>query len=145
MKISLMALLAGFCLVVGMPLAAMAGPAPGGPDSETPTPDGVEDAFDNCTAAYNPDQKDTDHDGCGNMCDADYDQTGTTSITDFGTFKAGFPFGVGNPAYNPNTDHDCSGTTSITDFGTFKAEFVAPGTPGPSGISNASRDPIACP
>jgi hypothetical protein len=142
MKIRLMALLAGFCLVVGMPLAAMAGPAPSGSDTDG---DGVDNNFDNCTGIANGDQKDTDHDGCGNMCDADYDQTGTTSTVDFGTFKAGFPFGVGNPSYNPNTDHDCTGTTSTVDFGLFKAEFVPPGTPGPSGISNASRDPIACP
>ena len=45
MKIRLMALVAGFCLVVGLPLAATAGPTPGGTDTDG---DDVPDGFDNC-------------------------------------------------------------------------------------------------
>jgi hypothetical protein len=133
MKVRFTALLAGFCLVVGLPLAAMAGPTPGGPDSETPTPDGVEDAFDNCTAASNADQKDVDHDGCGDRCDGDFDQSGLAGITDFGILKASFNLSTGNPGYNPSADMDCSGTVGIPDFGLFKNEFNT--TPGPSGVN----------
>jgi hypothetical protein len=141
MKVRFTALLAGFCLVVGLPLAAMAGPTPGGPDSETPTPDGVEDAFDNCTTRSNADQKDVDHDGCGDRCDGDYDQNGTAGITDFGIIKAAFGATTGQPAYNASADMDCNGAIGITDFGLFKAEFGT--TAGPSGVN--TKDPIACP
>ena len=66
MKAGLIALTFGFFLVVGLPLAATAGPTPGGADSDGDT---VEDAFDNCTAIANPGQEDADHDGCGDVCD----------------------------------------------------------------------------
>jgi len=66
MKASLIALTFGFFLVAGLPLAATAGPTPGGADSDS---DGVEDAFDNCTTIANPGQEDADHDGCGDDCD----------------------------------------------------------------------------
>ncbi len=39
--------------------------------------DGIEDEFDNCLEAMNPAQDDTDGDDCGNLCDADYDDSGT--------------------------------------------------------------------
>ena len=72
MKISLMAVVAGFCLVVGLPLAATAGPTPGGPSAADG--DGIEDFFDNCYLDSNADQKDVDHDGCGDVCDSDCEQ-----------------------------------------------------------------------
>ena len=46
MKAGLIALTFGFFLVAGLPLAATAGPTPGGADGDGDT---VEDAFDNCT------------------------------------------------------------------------------------------------
>jgi len=140
MKVKLMALLAGFCLVVGLPLAAMAGPTPGGADTDG---DGVENAFDNCSSLTNGSQKDIDHDGCGDVCDADFDQNGSSRLPDFGIFKGAFGSSTGSPSYNPTADMDCSGTIGLPDFGLFKAEFG--GTPGPSGITNAGRDATACP
>jgi hypothetical protein len=44
--------------------------------------DGVEDEFDNCLEAMNPAQDDTDGDGCGNLCDWDYDDNGMVGIPD---------------------------------------------------------------
>jgi hypothetical protein len=124
-----MALLAGFCLVVGLPLAAMAGPTPGGADGDS---DGVENAFDNCTVKINADQKDVDHDGCGDTCDADFDQNGASGVTDFGILKSSFLKSTGDPAYNAAADMDCNGSVGIPDFGLFKNEFLT--TAGPSGI-----------
>jgi hypothetical protein len=143
MKIKLTALVAGFALAVGLPLAAMAGPLPNGTDTDG---DGVEDQFDNCssgTFGVNPTQKDVDHDGCGDSCDADFDQNGSSGLTDFGILKNSFQTSVGNPAYNASADMDCNGAVGLSDFGAFKNEFQT--TAGPSGITNAGRDATACP
>jgi hypothetical protein len=140
MKVRMMALLAGFCLVVGLPLAAMAGPTPGGADTDG---DGVENAFDNCSSLSNPAQKDADHDACGDVCDGDFDQNGTSGLPDFGIFKAAFGSSTGSPAYKAVADMDCNGTIGLPDFGLFKNEFG--GTAGPSGITNAGRNHTACP
>jgi hypothetical protein len=140
MTVRLAALMAGFLLVVGLPLAATAGPTPGG--TSTADGDDVEDAFDNCTTLDNDSQKDTDHDGCGNLCDADFDQDGATSGTDFFVFKGAFGTTTGQPLYNPAVDLDCDGAISGTDFFAFKAEFTT--APGPSGISSSYKGP-SCP
>jgi hypothetical protein len=140
MKVKLTALVAGFALVVGLPLAAMAGPTPGGADFDT---DGVEDAFDNCSTKVNASQKDIDHDGCGDTCDADFDQNGSSGLIDFGTLKLAFGATTGQPAYNAAADMDCNGGVGVADFGLFKLEFGT--TAGPSGITNAGRNPVACP
>jgi len=129
MKISLMALVAGFCLVVGLPLAATAGPTPGGTNSDS---DSVEDAFDNCSGLSNAAQKDIDHDGCGDLCDADYDQDGGSGLLDFGVVKSAFGSSSGQPLYDARADMDCDGSVGLLDFGFFKAEFG--GAPGPSGL-----------
>jgi hypothetical protein len=141
MKISLMALVAGFCLVVGFPLAATAGPTPGGPDSDG---DGVEDFFDNCHLPpdVNPDQKDTDHDGCGNICDSDNDNNGAVSPSDFAAFKATYLKGDNgplpdDPGYNANFDATCEGVVSPADFVIFKGNYLQP--TGPSGFPAANR------
>jgi len=140
MKFKLMALLAGFCLVVGLPFAAMAGPTPGGADTDS---DGVENAFDNCSSLSNASQKDADHDGCGDLCDGDFDQTGNAGLGDFGALKNSFGANTGQPAYNAITDMNCDGNVGIADFGLFKNEFG--GSPGPSGVQNPSRSAVACP
>ena len=38
---------------------------------------------DNCTLVFNPSQTDSDYDGCGNACDADFNQDGVVSVGDF--------------------------------------------------------------
>jgi hypothetical protein len=118
----------------------MAGPTPGGADGDT---DGVENAFDNCTSRVNPTQKDADHDGCGDPCDGDFDQNGTSGVTDYGILLASFGATTGQPAYKAAVDMDCNGAIGITDYGAFLLEFGT--SAGPSGITNAGRNPIACP
>jgi hypothetical protein len=121
MKISLIALVAGFCLVVGLPLAATAGPTPGGPDTDG---DGVENAFDNCPAAVNPAQKDLDHDNCGDFCDCDYDNNTVCNSGDYFAFKATYLKGVGDPGYNPLADCDCNGVINSGDYFCFKTGYL---------------------
>jgi len=84
-----------------------------------------------------------DHDGCGDICDGDFDQNGTAGITDFGFLLASFGATTGAPNYNAATDMDCNGVVGITDYGFFLNEFGT--TAGPSGITNAGRDLAACP
>lgn len=142
MKISLMAWVAGFCLVVGLPLAAMAGPTPGGADGDS---DGVENAFDNCSVLGNASQCDTDHDGCGNACDGDFQNegNGVAGLPDFGIFAAAFGSSLGQGNFNADADMNCDNVVGLPDFGLFSAEFG--NSAGPSGVSNPGRDLANCP
>jgi hypothetical protein len=136
MKISLVALVAGFCLVVGLPLAATAGPTPGGANSDG---DSVEDFFDNCYLDSNPDQKDTDHDGCGNVCDSDVNNDGLVDASDFSLFKLSYlDDGPEDPGYNVNFDTTCEGLIDGSDFSIFKGNYLLPS--GPSGFPASQRD-----
>lgn len=45
----------------------------GGPDVDC---DGIRNVADNCPLAFNPDQKDVDHDGVGDSCDSDKGPSG---------------------------------------------------------------------
>ena len=126
MKISLIALVAGFFLVVGLPLAATAGPTPGGPDTDG---DGVEDAFDNCVSDANGAQKDLDHDNCGDACDCDFNNDTVCNPADFGMFATTYLLGEGNPNYNPLADCDCNGVINPADFGCFASGYLT--TPCP--------------
>jgi len=143
MKISLMALVAGFCLVVGLPLAATAGPTAGGADTDG---DGVGSVFDNCTAVSNANQKDGDHDGCGDSCDGDLNQSGFSGVPDFGILKGSFNKGPGQElvGYNPIADMNCSGgLVGVPDVGAFIPLFNK--VPGPSGFPASQRHATACP
>jgi hypothetical protein len=135
MKIGLLKQLFIALLLVGFPIGALAGPAP---DMDS---DGVPDVIDNCKLVSNasPADCDSDQDGYGNACDADYSQDNTVGVPDFGTFTGNF--GVAVPAPFAVSDHNCDGTTGVPDFGTFTGTFG--GQPGPSGLSCAGAAP--CP
>jgi len=97
--------------------------------------DGVPDSTDNCRLVENPSQLDTDGDGFGNRCDADFDQDGAAGITDFGVFRCcwaqSLPATAGPPA-DPTceeSDMDGDGFVTLVDFGLFKSEFGTPAGP----------------
>jgi hypothetical protein len=98
--------------------------------------DGIGDVIDNCSETVNPAQDDTDGDDCGNICDADYDQSGTVGFPDFGLF--GQNFGTTNS--NFKLTEPVSNAVGFPDFGVFGQRFGAP--PGPSGTTAGT---IACP
>ncbi len=100
--------------------------------------DGVGDLIDNCSTAPNPLQDDTDLDDCGNLCDADYNQTGTVDFGDFGEFT-GTGFASTNPLYQHNEPIG-GRQVNFGDFGFFTANFAT--TPGPSGTTAGTA---ACP
>ena len=108
----------------------------------------VPDVYDNCsdaaTGANGPNetsnQVDSDQDGYGNHCDADYDNDGAllVNIPDFTIFLAAFTGTTPNAA----TDHNGDGFTTVADFGTFLGAFQAVGTQvGPSGLACAGTIP----
>ncbi len=116
-------------LLWGMP--ALGGPLP---DSDG---DGVSDVDDNCSDDINPGQDDTDGDDCGNLCDADYDQSGVVAIPDFGGFVGAF---ATNDEQKKHFEPVPGGTVAIPDFGFFVGAFG--GIPGPSGTTAGTT---ACP
>jgi hypothetical protein len=91
--------------------------------------DGVLNDTDNCVLAANADQRDTDGDGFGNVCDADLNNDCIVNFPDLGLFKVLF-FGS-----DPDADFDGDGVVDFGDLAIMKAGFFQP--PGPSGLPNA--------
>lgn len=87
--------------------------------------DGVTDGFDNCIQVANADQRDTDADGYGNICDPDLNNDGTVNFDDLQIFKQSF-FVNGDL----DSDFDGDGTTNFSDLAILKAYFFGP--PGPA-------------
>ena len=97
----------------------------------------VPDEFDNCTQIANGPQQgsnqvDTDRDGYGNACDADYSGAADFEVTtaDFTIFLYAFT----GTRENPETDHDGDGETTATDMSIFLSMFqqrrpLGPGLP----------------
>jgi len=108
----------------------------------------VPDAFDNCLNEANgpgetSNQVDTDQDGYGNACDADYDNDVNfeVSTVDFGIFLDAFTNVAGGV-----TDHDGDGQTTTTDFATFLFQFSTPAVPGPQiGVSGLACAGVSTP
>jgi Thrombospondin type 3 repeat len=50
--------------------------------------DGVVDALDNCLAIANANQRDTNADGFGNICDPDFHNDGIVDINDYNWLKS---------------------------------------------------------
>ena len=103
--------------------------------------DGVSDAADNCLAVPNPAQVDSDGDGCGNACDADYDQSGMVDSADFNFFRSVMGRRNGEADFRVGADHNADGRISGADFIVFRKCMNR--APGPSLV--VSRDREACP
>ncbi len=94
--------------------------------------DGIDDRQDNCIEIPNPDQRDTNGDGFGNLCDADLDNNGTVSFADLNLFKS--KFGTADQ----DADFDGNGSVSFADLNIFTSLFGFP--PGPAAISERIID-----
>jgi hypothetical protein len=110
----------------------------GQPDDDL---DGFVDPEDNCTAVTNPDQRDTDLDGYGNLCDADFNGDGTVAAADLFAFKRAYQTMQGDPRYDAEIDLNGDGAVAAADFSRFHSMYLAP--PGPSGLACAGYPP--CP
>jgi hypothetical protein len=104
-------------------------PVPVTPDTDG---DGIQDYSDNCTLVPNPTQLDADHDGYGNACDADLNNSGLVTSGDFAILRSllnesvtGFPLAAA-------ADLNGSGLVTVADFAILRARLNTP--PGPSGL-----------
>ncbi len=93
--------------------------------------DGVVNDADNCQMESNPDQRDTDGDGIGNVCDPDLSQDCVVNAIDLGIFRGDF-FSV-----DPDADFNGDGIVNAIDLGTLKLRFFQNFlVDNPSGIAN---------
>jgi hypothetical protein len=100
--------------------------------------DGVPDVLDNCSEVMNPDQDDTDGDDCGNLCDADYDNSGIVGHPD--VFEFGPTFGTLGNEEKCHLEPIPGCIVGLSDMGFLFAAFGS--TPGPSGTTAGTT---ACP
>lgn len=89
--------------------------------------DFVPDLLDNCLEVSNSNQRDTDGDGYGNVCDPDFDNNLIVNAADLGYLKSKFF------TTDPHADLDGSGVVNAGDLARLKSFFFK--APGPSGLN----------
>lgn len=89
--------------------------------------DAVKNFLDNCIEVANTDQRDTNSDGFGNICDPDFD--GSLLVNAFDLFYMKSKFFTADPDADLNGD----GIVNAFDLFRLKSYFFQP--PGPSGIA----------
>lgn len=89
--------------------------------------DGVRNFMDNCLFEANGNQRDTNADGFGNICDPDLNDDLAINAVDLGILKSRFF------TADPDADFNGDGFVNPVDLGIMKARFFT--APGPSGIA----------
>jgi hypothetical protein len=97
------------------------------PDSDG---DGITDVTDNCTEIANADQRDSDADGYGNMCDGDLNNDGFTDGSDLQGYSTAHRTAQGDPGYTPDADFNGAGFINTLDLRIYNNLHGSP--PGPS-------------
>lgn len=92
--------------------------------------DDIIDDCDNCTENYNENQRDTDDDGFGNLCDPDVNNDGVVGIPDLNIFSTCFGVLERERNYNPDCDFHGNGAVDGLALSTLAAFFG--GAPGPA-------------
>ncbi|MFK7888782.1 MAG: PA domain-containing protein [Gammaproteobacteria bacterium] len=87
----------------------------------------IPDVNDNCRLVSNTDQRDSNGDGFGNVCDADLNNDGIINVVDLGLLRAVF--------FTSDQDADLNGdgVVNVVDLGIMRASFF--GAPGPSSLA----------
>ncbi len=89
--------------------------------------DSIANVADNCALVANSNQRDTNSDGFGNICDPDFNNNGIVDSQDGALLKAAF----GSAAF-PDRDLNGNGIVDSQDGAILKARFGQP--PGPSAV-----------
>lgn len=108
--------------------------------------DSVCDVIDNCSAKANPTQTDTNSDGYGNACDADWDNNGIVGVQDLGLYQTHLFHPAGTDPLDAEIDcqEPPNGVVGVQDMGCWMVGFGGP--PGPSGLYCARPEwPGTCP
>ena len=92
--------------------------------------DTVLDGHDNCLLSGNADQRDTDGDGYGNLCDGDLNNDGLTNTLDLNLYKLAHRSVVGDANYNVDADFNDDDRINTLDLNIYKGMHREP--PGPS-------------
>lgn len=87
--------------------------------------DGLNNEVDNCTRIANADQRDTNNDGYGNLCDADLNNDGIVNGPDQTRMRAALG------THNPDADLDGNGVVDRRDLAILRHDLSK--APGPSG------------
>ena len=96
----------------------------GGVDTDA---DGITDEQDNCTEVANADQRDSDGDGYGNVCDTDINNDGITNSLDASLLRSLYM------SSDPDGDFNGDGIVNSLDVGILRSMYLA--SPGPSGVA----------
>ncbi|NNF66369.1 MAG: glucose sorbosone dehydrogenase [Gammaproteobacteria bacterium] len=97
--------------------------------------DGIVDVLDNCSAVANSDQRDSDGDNFGNLCDADFDNDNIVNFADLNLLAEVF-FQQGNIDEDMNGD----GIVNFTDLNLLADYFFS--VPGPAGALVNGIQPV---
>ena len=89
--------------------------------------DGIVDGLDNCITTPNPSQRDADHDGYGNTCDADLNNSGTVTTSDYLIMRSRLN------TTDPAADLNDSGRVTSADYMILRGRLNT--VPGPSGLT----------
>jgi len=116
-------------------------PRPACSDGQDNDSDGdwVCDDVDICLGIFDPDQIDSDLDGFGNRCDADFNGDGVANGADFIHFRSVFGSSLGDSRFDPDVDSDGDDTVGPEDFINFRARYLEP--LGPSALPCAGTPP----
>ena len=87
--------------------------------------DGIDDKYDNCVLVANTEQRDTDNDGIGSICDADLNNDDIVNAVDFGIFRSAYL------SSNADADFNGDGIVNILDFNILRGQYLQ--APGPAG------------
>lgn len=111
---------------VGDPLMQLSRPLAARDDGDG---DGIADRRDVCRELANPSQRDSDHDGLGDACDADFDQDGVVGIADASRLERALRTG----RRFPGADLDGDGAFDERDRSLLGATLHLPPGPGLAG------------
>ena len=92
--------------------------------------DTILDLLDNCILVSNTDQRDSNADGYGNLCDGDLNDDGGTNTLDLNVYIPAHRTRVGDANYNADADFNGDGVINSLDLNIYKRLHRLP--PGPS-------------